>query len=544
MPSRSLSGPAGPVGLGRPVDPANARPPGSEAPAEPAEVRIVDTPAVRVHHPGDLMALVLSVLGIGVVLLLALYAQGTTTGVTEDVQGVGQVVQRLLVVPRVIVGLITYVVPVVALGELLVRRLVRQAFEAAAAAILGVLVAIGAAWLLTRFGTDALIGPFNVNGSSQPVNIPPTLTATAALLTAAGARNRRRTSGMSWNAIWAALVIALISGLVTLPGALMVVLLGRIVGLSVRFASGVQTERAYGASLVDGIRRAGFDPVQLVRVRDVATAHPQAGELATDLAAVAITRYGDSRVYAMATAEGDRLDVVVLDGDRQVVGMLTRFWRSLRLRGIDGRAVVSLRQAAERAALLSYAAWSAGVSTPRLLALAESEDSMILVQQHAHGAVPLRELATEDITDSLLDDVWEQLGIAHQAGLAHRALTADVVLVEQLPAAGAIPAVTAAGGVDGAALGSPAEATVPTGTPVVLLTGWDSGDVASSELARRMDISQMLALLALRVGAERAVASAARCLADDDLAAAGPLLQSIALPRATRDEARKHKGLL
>ncbi|HEY3438589.1 MAG TPA: lysylphosphatidylglycerol synthase transmembrane domain-containing protein, partial [Actinotalea sp.] len=47
-----------------------------------------------------------------------------------------------------------------------------------------------------------------------------------------------------------------------------------------------------------------------------------------------------------------------------------------------------------------------------------------------------------------------------------------------------------------------------------------------------------------RVGAERAVASAARCLADDDLAAAGPLLQSIALPRATRDEARKHKGLL
>ena len=43
---------------------------------------------------------------------------------------------------------------------------------------------------------------------------------------------------------------------------------------------------------------------------------------------------------------------VALDGDRQVIGALSRLWRSLRLRGIEGRSFVSLRQAAERAALL------------------------------------------------------------------------------------------------------------------------------------------------------------------------------------------------
>lgn len=505
MPSPSASGLAGPAERGTVDD----------------GVRIVDTPAERVHHPGDLVGLVLSALGIGLVVVLALYAQGTTTGLTEDVQGFASIVHRILFLPvAVLEGLITFVVPVAVLTELLLRRLVRQAFEAVGAALLGILLAVGAAWAITRFGTDALSGPFSVwSRGERGVNIPPLFTGTAALLTAAGARNRRRTVGWSWNIIWAGLGVALVTGLVTLPAALLTVLLGRVVGLSIRYGSGVQSERAYGASLIDGIRRAGFAPMRLVRVRDVAAQHPEGEEaLANDLAAVAITRYGGNRVYAMTTTTGERLDVVVLDGDRQVVGMLTRFWRSLRLRGIDGRTVVSLRQATERAALLSYAAWSAGVRTPRLLALAEADDSMLLVQQHAQGAVPLRDVAPEDVTDDLLDAVWEQLRVAHTAGLAHRALTSDVVLV-----------------------GAPEEGSA---TPTVWLTGWDSGDVASSDLARRMDISQMLAVLALRAGAERAVGSAGRALPDADLAAVGPLLQSIALPSVTREEARQHKGLL
>ncbi len=137
-------------------------------------------------------------------------------------------------------------------------------------------------------------------------------------------------------------------------------------------------------------------------------------------------------------AEDDvRRDVVVLDGDRQVVGFLTRFWRSLRLRGSEGRAAISLRAAAERTALLSYAARAAGVRTPRLLGVAESADSMVLVQEHATGAVSLRDLPVEDVTGSVLNEAWRQLRLAHSAGIAHRALTSDVVLVSHEPATGA-----------------------------------------------------------------------------------------------------------
>jgi len=54
----------------------------------------------------------------------------------------------------------------------------------------------------------------------------------------------------------------------------------------------------------------------------------------------------------------------------------------------------------------------------------------------------------------------------------------------------------------------------------------------------------MVALLALRVGAARALESATTVVGPDALASIGPLLQTLALPRQTRDEMRAHKEVL
>lgn len=481
-------------------------------------VRIVDTPTARVHHPADLVALIMSAVGIAVVCILAVYAQGTTTGVTEDVQGFAEFVRRLVFMPvAVLEGLITIVAPTLALGELLLRRLLRHAAEAVIAALLGLVASQAAVWLITHFGIPALQQSFSVyRGGQGTVTIPAAIVAVTALLTVAGPRSRRRTVAWSWNAIWLGLGAAMVTGLLTLPGALLTALLGRMVGTGVRYASGVQSERAYGRVLVEGLRRAGFDPEALYRVHSVTEEHPGVeAAYAGDLASVALARHSDQRVYAMVDRDGSRHDVLALDGDRQVVGVLVRWWRSLRLRGIDGRAVVSLRQLAERVALLSYAAASSGVRTPRLLSMAEADDSMLLVFEHVPRAVPLGDVDGAELDDVTLDAIWNQLLIAHQAGLAHRALTADAVLV----------------------------AGAPHGHEV-LLTAWESGDVASSELARRVDIAQMLAVLALRVGAARAVASAERVLTGEHLATIGPLLQAIVMPRATREAVRSQRRLL
>jgi uncharacterized membrane protein YbhN (UPF0104 family) len=511
--------------------------PGTPTPAD-HDVRIVDTPTARVHHPADLLGVVMSMVGIILLLVLAVYAHATTSGFNEDVQDVAGVVRRILFVPvAALEGVAAFIGPVAVLVEMVSRKLVRQALEAFTAALLGVLVALLTAWLITQLGVTELRSSFwvwSTEAHKWVVTVPALLTGSAALLTAAGRRSSRRSVAWSWNFVWIALGVATVVGAVTLPGALVTVLVGRACGLATRYAFGVQSERAYGRSLVAGIRRAGFAPVRLVRVRDLSESPTDeddapAWTATADPATVAIARYGDNRVYAMTTADGDRLDVIALDGDRQVVGVLTRFWRSMRLRGIEGRAVVSLRQAAERTALLSYAAWSAGVCTPRLLGMAEADDSMLLIQQHAHGAVPLRDVPEAELTDDVLDTIWQQLSIAHGAGLAHRGLTADVILVG--PEGSVCPP------------DSPAPVARERHGRVVLITGWDQGDVASSELARRMDVSHLLAVLALKIGADRAVASAVR-KAPGNLATIGPLLQPLALPRATREEARGQHDLL
>lgn len=501
---------------------------------EPApEVLVVDTPLDRVRQPRDLLALVLAVLGAVLVLVTAVYAHGTTEGVQADVQNFSSILFRVLFIPvAVLEGLVTLVVPVAVLTEIALRRMGRQVVECIAGLVVGLALAALTTWLIVNFGSQNLI-----DGMSVPLRgvltltIPGYVAGITGLLTASGPRTRRRTVAYSWNLLWVSLGVVLITGQVSLPGVLFTLLLGRVSGLAVRYVSGVRSERAYGDDLVAGVRRAGFTPTALVRVRDVADEAEQAAASPEELAAheldaasalaaepstLAITRVSDNRVYALSQVDGPRLDVVVLDGDRQVIGILTRMWRSLRMRGIDGRTAVSLRAVAERAALLAYAAKAAGVRTPTLEGIAEADDSMLLIQQHAVGTRPLQDLTTEQITDEVLHDAWVQLEIAHAAGLAHRSLTSNVLLV----------------------------GTGEDDEPEVWLTGWETGDVASSSLARRVDLTQMVALLALRVGAERAVASALTVHSAEDLAAIGPLLQVVALPASTREQVRKDKEVI
>src|SRR5690606_11634854 len=104
---------------------------------------------------------------------------------------------------------------------------------------------------------------------SWSITIPGYVAAIAALLTTAGPRTRRRTVRWSWNVLYVALVVALITGQAALPGVLVAPLLGRLAGQAVPSPAGVRSERAYGGELVTAVRHAGFRPTALVRVRGV-----------------------------------------------------------------------------------------------------------------------------------------------------------------------------------------------------------------------------------------------------------------------------------
>jgi uncharacterized membrane protein YbhN (UPF0104 family) len=178
--------------------------------------------------------------------------------------------------------------------------------------------------------------------------------------------------------------------------------------------------------------------------------------------------------------------------------------------------VVSLRQAAERAAVLDDAAAAAGVRTPRLVGVGEAADSLLLLQEHTAHLRSTDDMRPAEISDEALVDVWRQLDRAHRAGLAHRSITAASLLF-------------------GPGKGADQE---------VWLIGWEDGDVASSELARSMDCAQLLATLALKVGPARTVAAGRMVLEDTYLAGLAGLLQSVVFPTATRELAKANKDVI
>ena len=555
------------------------------------DVLLVDAPQARVRRPGDMLQLIGCTVGIVLVLLLAVYANATTQAVTHDVQSAAtSVLRQLLLLPvTVLGGLVTFMVPVVVLVDRLVRRSWRSALEAAVTATIAGLLAAGALWLLGAVAPTPLTNGLTITVEGDSViAMRPYVAALAGLLTAVGDRSHNRMLGWSWNLLWVVLGLGVVQGDQTLPGAVVTVLIGRAVGLGMRYASGVLHERATGISLVRGLRRAGLDPVRVVRMdpllpgtraqswtvttsapigyterlREPATSaadddvsqaarashveraadrRPSPADLlvavdregsasgdtlrpdpltdpdevlreAASSAVVNLEREGAHRIYAVWDADGTRHDVTVLDGDRHVVGFLSSVWDNMRVRGLDRRPAATLREAANRAALMALATRDAGVRAPRLVGVTESRDSVLIVAEHVVGARPLDSFTPDELDDHILDDVWSQVRTAHARGLAHRDLHAASVLVDA--------------------------------RRQVWLVDWENGEIISTELSRRIDLAQVLAMLAMLVGTERALASAARVLARDQMASIAPLLQPVALPSRTRAAAKEHRDLL
>lgn len=470
-----------------------ARVTGTAGGAESA-VTIVDDPAPEtVRDFSDAAGIALVLLGVTLTFLLASFAHGTTTGIAEDVRGLQGVLRQFVVVPAAILErVVALVVPLAVLAELVWRRETRQAVSSLVAGVIGVIVCSGVVALLDHAGPADLVSGLSVVRDGSPeLSVPVSLAMVAALLTAAGPRGRRRSVSWSWRAVWVTVGILLVTTQAALLGAALALLLGRGAGLAVRYVVGVPTGRAYGEALVDAVRRAGLRPVRITRC-------PVAGH----------------RRYSLVTEDGRELEMTVLDGDRQVAALLSRLWEAVRVREV-GPPPLSARETAEHLVALTALVREAGGRVPAVHAVAVARDSTVLVQDGAGDAASLSQLAPAQITDDVLRLVWEELGRVHRCGVAHRRLSAGSVLVD-----------------------------LSRAEPQVWFTRWESGSIAASDLVRRADLAQILTLLAVRVGTDRALRSAHEVLTPEELAGLAPFLQPVALPRATREELRGRRELL
>ncbi len=473
--------------------PAGAASAGAEPASAPA-VAVEDHLARRIRRPGDLLRCAAACLGIAVLVAAGLLAKATTTGVETDVVRAsrrlpGEVLSTL----RVLAILVLVLLPVALAIRQLVRRQSRRLAEAVATGV-ATAVVVGLTGLALRSGIgDQLYRAIAMSspGASHFALLDGYLAGLVAYTTIIDLSGRPR-----WrNALWLTLGVYAVASLATLRttvlSVLITLLLGRAIGLAVRYAAGSMSPRPTAEAIAAALASAGVAVSELRRAEGAGPA---------------------SRRYTAVTGGGERLDVRVFDRDQQAAGALYRVYRLVRLRGqVSRRAPLTTDRAAERTALLTYAVEDAGVPTPRLRALLRvGPEALALATEEQHGTA-LAGLAGT-LTDTQLESVWDAVDRLHAHRVAHRSLTADRILL------------------DGA------------GRVVLLDPG--GGDVAASDLQLRLDLCQLLAELAALVGPGRAADLALRKLGPAGVVALVPLLQPVALARPTRSALRRDKDVL
>ncbi|MFJ3232804.1 lysylphosphatidylglycerol synthase domain-containing protein [Streptomyces sp. NPDC086787] len=450
----------------------------------------------RVHRPSDLMRLLVGVLAIAVLLAIAAFAHGTTSGLEQDInKGTGQAPDLLIKIAGLVSSIAILLVPVAFAIERLIKRDGLRIADGVLAAVLAHGVTLATDLWVARAAPGSIQealtqpSPGDIHALTDPVH--GYLAPVIAYMTAVGMSRRPRWRSVLWVVLLLDAFSMLVTGYTTPFSIILTVLIGWSVAYGTLYAVGSPNVRPTGQTLMAGLRHVGFHPVSAAR------------EEASD------TENGDrGRRYFVTLEDGPPLDVTVVDREQQAQGFFYRAWRNLTLRGFATRSSLqSLRQALEQEALLAYAAIAAGANAPKLIATSElGPDAVILVYEHTGGRT-LDALADEEITDELLRNTWHQVRALQSRRIAHRRLAGDAILVDR------------------------------SGT--VILTDLRGGEIAAGDLLLRMDVAQMVTTLGLRVGAERAVASAVRVLGPDAVADCLPMLQPIALTRSTRATLRR-----
>ena len=119
----------------------------------------------------------------------------------------------------------------------------------------------------------------------------------------------------------------------------------------------------------------------------------------------------------------------MLGRDAQDTQRLARRWRTLAYRDPPRSVAVGRLEQVEHEALATVLAAQAGVRVPDVVtaALGPSGDAVVATRQP--DMAPLESLLPEQVTDDVLESLWEQVARLQKAGISHGRLNASNVLV-------------------------------------------------------------------------------------------------------------------
>jgi glycosyltransferase 2 family protein len=451
-------------------------------------------PPSRYRHPGDVLWLIAAALLLLLVLAASVVAGDALWGADAAVvRGVGSDTT----IGHVLIGLVQVIVLIaVPLGvaDLLWFRRFRLLVSLAGTAVVAAVAWAGLALLFSSDRPAYVDAGRRAAGWLLPAGFPgPAAVAAATAVTlAAGPWLNLSWRRVIWGVVGLAAAAELIAGVALPIELLLAFAVGAVVGAGVLVALGAPDRRIDADAVAVALAAAGV-PVASVRPAQVETK--------------------GSLPFVVTLTDGERCFVKALGRDQRHADLLYRGYRFARLRGVgDVAPASSLKQSVEHQALVGLVAERAAVRVPHVDRLAEAADgSVLLVMQHIDGR-SLQQEPVEQVSDELLRGLWDQARCMHGAGIAHRSLHAANVMVDD------------------------------SGRPWIV--DFSFSELVATERQLALDRAELLASTARIVGPDRAVHAAAAVLDRPDLAAAVPLLQPLALSRATRQAVRGEEHLL
>lgn len=463
----------------------------------PGKPVIHDIEPKRTRVAGDLLHACIALVAGVLVVFFAMYLRGITSGVEYDARNAAKAVDWILEVPA---SLLQQLVIVGITVSVLIQLIMNREWLQSAISIVSLLLGFASAWgvsaLLSLLGDPLLTSQLLSAGTSAgPGLLPDFYAALAAFLTVAGPRRTRSAVKWGWNILCIAAVILIICSYSSVTGVVIAILLGRVVGLVVRFIVGTQNTGAWGKQIVAALRTIGLDAARLDRCpgNEDAQAYAAAPTLEDDLVE-------HSRLYRLATADGGSYIVSVLDNQSHYSGYLGQLWQWFRLSGVAIRHDRSAIDAAHHHLAMLLGLRSLGLPTVAPYGVADYGESSVFVFE-AEPACEACDPASLDDDDLLA--VMDYMEQAHRRGYTHRQITADTL--GRFKDSGEL-----------------------------FVAGWQNGDFASASANVALDKVQLLALFAALYGVERTVGVARQAWGDPMLIDLIPFVQKAAVPAATR----------
>src|SRR5580693_9103244 len=237
-------------------------------PPQPGAIQVTDRLERRIRKPIDLLRCITSSIEIIVLAAAGVAASATTTGVETDITGAsGRLSSAVLAAARPLALFAILIIPVALAVRQVVRRQVQRLAEAVATGVLAAVAMVANAALRRAFAErlyDAII--MSRPGASHVAALDPYLVGLVAYATIIGLSGRPGWRNALWLAVRVYALVHLAALDTTLLPLLITLLVGRTIGLGVRFVAGSRSLRPSAAEIAGALNSADRKVIEICRL--------------------------------------------------------------------------------------------------------------------------------------------------------------------------------------------------------------------------------------------------------------------------------------